>query len=154
MGFTQNILKQERIARFGQTVDLPLFNQSEESLPMGKGKRDGLHQNLPDWIWNGKEMSQKALAKFEKHLAEKEIEYLNAVLSLGGSATDNEVAEFKDKKWQNGFISARRGALMKIGIIVSRKDAKDELVSKIGPCGVKNTIWFVNFKKLFMLTLD
>lgn len=146
MGFTQNILKQERIARFGQTVDLPLFNQEKE-IP-------AKFKDLPDWIWNGKEMSQKALAKFEKYLAEKEIEYLNAVLSLGGSATDNEVAEFKDKKWQNGFISARRAALMKVGIIVSRKDVNDELVGKIGPCGIKNTIWFVNFKKLFMLTLD
>ncbi len=141
MAFGKNILMEELIQVHGAGYGTPLFNQQNEA-PVK-------HENLPSWVWNGKEVSQEALRKFEKHLQEKEVEYLNAVLNLGGEATDNDVYEFKDKKWQNGFISARRNSLMKVGIIVSYGK------KKMGPTGrVPNIIWSVNFKKLFMLTLD
>jgi len=130
---------EEMIGVHGAGYGTPLFLQKDEA-PV-------IHHSLPSWIWNGHEVSQEALLKFENHLAAKEIDYLNAVLNLGGNATDNEVAEYKN--WESGFVSARRNALMKVGIIVSYPDK-----FKIGPSGIKNTLWFVEFKKLFMLTLD
>ena len=144
MTFQPNILKQELIQIHGQGYGTPLFSQEKE-VP-------ATHKNLPDWIWNGKEVSQEALRKFEKYLEEKAVEYLNAVLNLGGEATDNEVADFKG--WERGYVSARRNSLMKVGIIFCYLDKDKKPVGVIGKSGSKNTVWHVNFKKLFMLTLD
>lgn len=143
MPYKQNILKQERIDRYGITVDLPLFNQ-EKSVPVK-------YQNLPDWVFDGSDFSKKAYTKFEKHFGDQQIKYLNAVLQLGGRATDNEVGAFFNDpiKWPPGKISARRNALIALGIINSNPDAHIK-----GPYGTPNAVWSVNYKKLYMLLLD
>ncbi|HOJ19573.1 MAG TPA: hypothetical protein PLT92_13510 [Ignavibacteriaceae bacterium] len=143
MPYKENTLKRERIDRFGITVDLPLFNQ-EKSVPVK-------YENLPDWVFSGSEFSQLAYNKFEKHFADQQIEYLNAILQLGGKATDNEVQLFFNDpiKWPSSKISARRNALIGLGIIYSTP------VSQIkGPFGSPNSVWSVNYKKLYMLLLD
>jgi hypothetical protein len=143
MPYKQNILKQERIDRYGVTVDLPLFNQ-EKSIPVK-------YQNLPDWVFDGSDFSKEAYNKFEKHFSDQQIDYLNAVLRLGGKATDNDVRElFNDPvAWPSSKVSARRNALIKLGIIYSDPTAHID-----GPFGVPNAVWSVNFKKIYMLLLD
>ncbi len=143
LSYKPNILKQERIERFGVTVDLPLFNQ-EKSLPVK-------YQNLPDWVFDGSEFSQIAYNKFEKHLGDQQIKYLNAVIQLGGKATDNDVREYFNDPilWPSGKVSARRNALKDLGIINSNPDSHVD-----GPFGSPNAVWSVNFKKLYMLLLD
>lgn len=143
LSYKHNILKQELIERNGITYGLPLFSQ-EKSVPVK-------HQNLPDWIFDGKEFSQTAYNRFEKHFNDQQIKYLNAILQLGGKATDNEVREFFNDPiaWPNGKVSARRNALKDLGIVNSNPDAHVK-----GPFGSPNAVWSVNFKKLYMLLLD
>jgi len=130
--------KLERINRFGITVDLPLFNQHDEV--------QAKYKTLPSWIWDGKEISRQALDIFREQFAQKEIEYLNAVLKLGGEATDNEIVEMLG--WPPGYVSARRNALKHLGIIVSYGK------TKTGPSGVRNIVWSINFKKLYLILED
>lgn len=143
LSYKPNILKQERIERFGITVDLPLFNQ-EKSIPVK-------YQNLPDWVFDGSDFSKEAYSKFEKHFSDQQIKYLNVVLQLGGKATDNAVREFINDPvlWPSGKVSARRNALIKLGLVNSNPDAH-----VVGPFRTPNAVWSVNFKKLYMLLLD
>ncbi|MGK9477889.1 hypothetical protein [Melioribacter sp. OK-6-Me] len=133
MSFKQNMRKLERIQRFGVTVDLPLFNQKD--VPEKK--------KLPAWIWDGKGISRRAYDAFKSQFAQKEIEYLRAVLELGGEATDNEIVEILG--WPPGYVSARRNALKELGVIVSYGK------TKLGPSGVRNTVWSINFQKLYLI---
>jgi len=135
-------LKQERIDRLGITADLPLFNQ-EKSVPVK-------YQNLPDWVFDGSDFSKEAYTKFEEQFNDQEIQYLNAILQLGGKATDNQVREFFDDpiKWPSGKISARRNALIFLGIINSNPDSFIK-----GPFRAKNAVLSVNYKKIYMLLL-
>ncbi len=152
MPYKQNILKQERIDRYGVTVDLPLFNQ-EKTIPVQ-------YQNLPDWIWNGNSIKAEIYNKMKEKFAQDSLEYLNAVIALGGNTTDHEVREYfnDESKWTAAIISARRNYFLNgpFYIITSFPDPKnpDKPISRPGPKGKPNTVWYIDYKKLYMLLLD
>lgn len=130
MSFRTNLHKQEWIERVGVTAGLPLFEQKIE--PSYK---------LPDWIWDGSDIKNEIYRSLKEKFAEDAVEYLRGIIFLGGSATDHEVKDILN--WPLHIVSARRNDLKKLGLIVSYPDK-----NKVGPAGVLNTIWFVNFQNL------
>lgn len=134
MSWKANPTKEEMIERFGQTYGLPLFGQNNEnSYPD--------NYTLPNWIWDGTGIKAEVYRQMQKKFAEDAFMYLRALMQLGGSATDHEVKDLL--KWDLHIVSARRNNLKKLGVVESYTGKK-----KIGPHGVANTIWFVNYKNL------
>lgn len=158
MPFRPNIAKEEMIQRLGITAGLPLFNQepdNKSSLPpacrqarLGKGLRDG----LPNWLWSGSGIKAEIYNKLKDKFAEDSLEYLNALINLGGRATDHEVKEYfnDNDKWPLHIVSARRNYFTKAPFYIITSFPGQE---KQGPKGRPNTIWFINYKNLFTLTL-
>ena len=142
MSYKRNIVKEERINRYGQTVDLPLFNQEREVPKI----------QYPNWIWDGTSVKAEVYNKMKEKFAEDSLEYLNAVISLGGQATDHEVKEFfgDDDKWPLHIVSARRNYFLYEPFYIITSYPKQD---KIGPKGKSNTIWFVNYKNLLTLLM-
>jgi hypothetical protein len=130
MSFKRNPDKAERINRFGETIDLPLFSQNNKPV-----------YNLPSWIWNGCDIKSEVYRSIKNHMSESRLKVLQGFISLGGKATDNEV--YRKTGIAVHLVCARRNELIKLGIIQSFPGQK-----KTGPDGAPNTIWFVNFKKL------
>lgn len=142
MSFTPNIPKEEMIAQHGITWGLPLF-QEKPAAHVSK---------IPDWLWNGYSVKAEVYHKMKDKFAEDSLEYLNAIISLGGRATDHEVKEFfnDNEKWTLAIVSARRNYFKDhpFYIITSYPGQK-----KPGPKKVPNTIWFVDYTKLFNLLM-
>lgn len=129
-----NEKKKRLIKKYGITAGLPLF---DSVLPSS---------NLPDWIWNGTEMKAEVYEKLSEHYKVKGMmEYIETVIKLGGNATDNEVEASSNLR--PNIITARRNNLMEHGIVRTFKNG-EETLCRMGPYGVKNTIWFLNFKAL------
>ena len=135
--YKYNEHKAERIMKFGVTVDLPLFNQSES--------------NHPNWLWNGTGIKADVYNKMKNKFAEDSLLYLSALIALGGNATDHEVKEyFNDpEKWPLHIVSARRNYFIKNPFYLVQSFPGKE---KLGPKGKPNTIWFINYQNLFKLT--
>lgn len=135
-----NADKEARIRSFGITVDLPLFNQEQF----------GSNIHHPDWLWSGNSIKAEIYNKMKDRFAEDALEYLNALIALGGKATDHEVKEYfsNDEKWPLHIISARRNYFTKAPYyLVQSYPGKTVL----GPKGRPNTIWFLNYKNLLTL---
>lgn len=143
MGFTPNISKEERINRLGITVDLPLFNQ-EKDVPKIQH---------PDWLWSGNGIKAEIYNKLKDKFAQDSFDYLKALVALGGRATDHEVMAFlKDTdKWPLHIVSARRNYFTKAPFYLVQSFPDQEVV---GDKGRPRTIWFINYKNLFTLTLE
>lgn len=141
--FEKNAFKEERINRFGITADLPLFNQEKE-LPAIQH---------PDWLWSGNGIKAEIYTKFQQRFAEEAFEYLNALITLGGKATDNEIKDYfnDNEKWPLHIVSARRNYFTKAPFYIVTSYPNS---SVMGPKGRPNTIWFINYKNLFQLTLE
>ncbi|MBI1936690.1 MAG: hypothetical protein HYS25_01055 [Ignavibacteriales bacterium] len=135
--------KEERIRRLGITADLPLWNQ-EPSFPKVQ---------QPDWLWSGTGIKAELYNKLKDKFAEDSFEYLNALIILGGKATDHEVKEhFNDnEKWALHIVSARRNYFTKEPFYLVTSYPGQEV---IGPKGRQNTIWFLNYKNLFKLIME
>lgn len=138
--YKRNINKEEMIQRCGITAGLPLFNQEKEIPKI----------QYPDWLWSGNGIKAEIYNKFKNKFAEDSLEYLRALINLGGRATDHEIKEYfgDDEKWPLHIVSARRNYFTKAPFFLVQSFPKQEM---IGPRGRPNTIWFVNYKNLFTL---
>jgi len=149
MPWKANETKQDMIEEHGQTAGLPLFASvsNSHSLPLTSIVR------LPDWIWTGSGIKAEVYNLLKEKFAEDSVEYLKAMMILGGSATDNEVVEYFDDrvKWPPSTVSARRNYWRgsPYYIIESYPDKK-----KLGPRRVPNTIWYINFSKIHLLLME
>lgn len=148
MTWKRNTSKEEWIERCGVTAGLPLFesakdNPSQPSL----SKREGVGR-VPDWIWSGNGIKAAVYNQMKEKFAEDSLEYLNAIILLGGKATDHEVKDyFNDlEQWPLHIVSARRNYFCSgQNPIITSYPGK----TVIGPKGKPNTVWFVNFKQLY-----
>lgn len=143
MTFIHNAEKEERINRFGPTVDLPLFNQENELPPV----------QHPGWLWSGNGIKAEIYNRMKDTFADNAFEYLQALINLGGRATDHEVKEYLNnpERWPLHIVSARRNDLMKAPFFVVTSYPNQK---RMGPNRMPNTIWFINYKNLFNLTLE
>lgn len=142
MSFQPNIHKEEMIAQHGITWNLPLF----QNMPAVQ------HSSVPNWVWNGTSIKAEIFHKMKEKFAEDSLEYLNAIIALGGKATDHEVKEYfnDESKWPLAIVSARRNYFKNHPFyIITSYPGKTQL----GPKGKPNTIWFVDFKQLFTLLM-
>lgn len=153
MTWQKNTYKEERIARCGVTVDLPLFESAREevkketspSIPLLIKEREVV---MPDWIWSGNGIKAAVYNQMKEKFAEDSLEYLNAIIMLGGKATDHEVKEyFNDvEQWPLHIVSARRNYFCGgENPVITSYPGK----TVIGPKGKPNTVWYVNFKNLY-----
>lgn len=142
MSWQPNKYKQNALAD-DQTAGLPLFDPAATSplIPLLRKEREIV---LPNWIWDGSGIKAEVYKRCKDNFAEDALEYLSALIKLGGSATDHEVKNYL--KWDLHIVSARRNDLKKFGVIESYDGKK-----KPGPFGVPNTIWFVNFRNLRLI---
>ena len=147
MTWQKNSAKQEWIDRCGVTAGLPLFesvNHSIGTLPLLEPELI----RMPDWIWSGTGIKAAVYNQMKEKFAEDSLEYLNAIIMLGGKATDHEVKDyFNDpEQWPLHIVSARRNYFCNgVDPIITSYPGK----TVIGPKGKPNTIWFVNFKNLY-----
>ncbi len=138
-----NADKIERIQRFGITADLPLFNQPQDVPTI----------QHPNWLWSGTGLKADIYNKLKEKFAEDSFLYLNALIILGGKATDHQVKEyFSDpEKWPLHIVSARRNYFTKAPWYLVKSYPGQEI---IGPSGRPNTVWSIDYKNLFQLTLE
>lgn len=157
MSWKPNIAKEEFIERCGVTAGLPLFESVKESLTKMNQNIVPIKSipepeviNMPDWIWTGTGIKAEVYHKMQDKFAEDSLIYLRAIIHLGGKATDHEVKEFFNdpEKWPLHIVSARRnyfcGEPRRIIKSFPNKTVK-------GPMGKPNTIWFVDFSRLYQL---
>jgi hypothetical protein len=139
------------IEEFGVTTGCPLFDSAKSSMP--EEKNPGVFIKHPDWLWNGNGIKAEVYNKLKDKFAEDSFEYLNALIMLGGRATDHQVKEYfnNDDKWGLHIVSARRNyfTMAPFYLIQSFPGQKT-----MGPKGMPNTIWFINYKNLYNLTIE
>ncbi len=136
MTWQPNTDKSEMIKKHGITWNLPLFDSAPAL-------------QLPDWIWSGSGVKAEVFEQLKNKFNQDAIEYLKAIVSLGGKATDHEVKEkINSERFPLHIVAARRNHWCghPYYIIQSFPDQK-----KKGPHGVSNTIWFVNFQNLYKI---
>jgi hypothetical protein len=138
------------IEEFGVTTGCPLFDSAKSSMPAVKNP--GVFIKHPDWLWNGNGIKAEIYNKLKDKFAEDSFEYLNALIILGGRATDHQVKNYfnDSEKWTLAIISARRNYFREEPFYLVQGFPDQKI---IGPKGVPNTIWFLNYKNLFNLTL-
>jgi len=130
MPYSKNKKKEKFLNKHGNTAGLPLFDQNNPAL------------NWPDWIWNGNDVKAEAYELMqEKFKNIGMLEYIRTMIKLGGAATDNEVKANSDL--EINIITARRKNGQEQGLVKSFNGSK-----KIGPFGVSNKIWYLNYKGL------
>jgi len=140
MSYRHNTFKEEMINRNGITWGLPLFENKPSDC------------KIPDWIWNGNSIKAEIYSKMKEKFAEDSLEYLNAIIALGGAATDHEVKDYfnDEEKWPLHIVSARRNYFKGHPFyIITSYPGK----TKPGPKGKPNTIWYVDFKQLYRLLI-
>lgn len=143
--YTQNQYKGEQICKHGVGWQLPLFDE-----PRANNQTGTRNKKIPDWIWSGNGIKAEVYHKMKDKFAEDSLDYLEAVIQLGGNATDHEVKAFfnNENKWPLHIVSARRNYFKnKPFYIITSYPGK----VIIGPKGKQNTIWFIDFSKLKMI---
>lgn len=150
MPWQPNTDKERLIRKHGVTYGLPLFETSPalSSSPQPSPQR-GEGVGMPDWIWSGSGVKAEVFELLKNKFNQDAIEYLKAIVSIGGRATDHEVKEkINSDRFPLHIVAARRNHWVghPYYIIESFPGQK-----KKGPHGVANTIWFVNFKNLFKI---
>jgi len=146
--YERNLQKEEMIERLGITAGCPLFDQAEDNTV----NNPGIIIQHPDWLWSGNSMKAEIYNKLKDKFAEDSFEYLNALITLGGRATDHQIKEyFNDvEKWPLHIVSARRNYFTKAPYYLIQSFPGQKFM---GPKGIANTIWFINYKNLFNLTV-
>lgn len=130
--FKNNPELEDRINRFGQTTDLPLFALENKSV-----------KNIPAWIWDGSGIKAEVYERIKnsRKTNTDALKVLSEIIKKGGKATDHEVK--KATGLDLHIVSARRNDLKKLGWVTSYGK------KKMGPHGSPNTVWEVNYTKLF-----
>ena len=125
--------KVDRINRFGQTADLPLFEQPN----LKENKK------YPNWICNGTSVKAEVWSQIKntEKIAKDCWTVLKAIINAGGSATDHEIKQITGLELH--IVSARRNTLIQIGYVKSSPGKK-----KMGPHGKLNTLWEIDFEVL------
>lgn len=145
MPYKHNPWLRERINNKGITDGLPLFEQNKT--PTNK---------IPHWIWDGSRIKAEVYDKLKNSdkWVKDQLQVLCCMIELGGSATDNEIKEASGL--EINIVTGRRNDLVKMGYVTSYpdhskkdKDGKPGVKKKLGPKGVANTLWFVDFKKIY-----
>ncbi|MCF8261582.1 MAG: hypothetical protein K9J12_12465 [Melioribacteraceae bacterium] len=139
--YERNEYKDELILLQGQTEGLPLFEQE---------KLNSTTVQHPDWLWSGNSIKAEIYNKMKEKFALDSLIYLNALVQLGGAATDHEIKElFSDvEKWPLHIVAARRNYFTKSPFyLVESFPGK----TKLGPSGKPNTIWYLNYKNLYQI---
>lgn len=154
MTWQKNTAKEEWIERCGVTAGLPLFESAKTTSPLTplltKERELKGEVVMPDWIWSGNGIKASVFNEMKEKFAEDSLEYLNAIILLGGRATDHEVKDyFNDvEQWPLHIVSARRNYFCGgDSPIITSYPGK----TVIGPKGKPNTVWFVNFKNLYKI---
>ncbi|MCU7494742.1 MAG: hypothetical protein HF314_12125 [Ignavibacteria bacterium] len=129
MSWKENQEKQERIERFGQTVDLPLFDQ----------KSDHKHSVMPSWIFNGTDLKGEVYRAMEEKLQPNQNKVIEALLSLQ-TGSDHDIKDYLG--WEINQVTGRRKALQMLGII------EFAFKRKLGPYGSPNCVWKLNYQRL------
>lgn len=133
--FVKNKAKERIIKKYGETAGLPLFNQiddvDENNMPIIR---------IPDWVYSGTGNKSKIYHELKDTWHENRIKVLDALIELGGAATDNEVKE--RSKLEVNIVTGRRYDLVQLGLVFAYGK------KKIGPHGAANTVWCVNFSKV------
>jgi len=152
MTWQKNTAKEEWIERCGVAAGLPLFESAKATSPLTPllAKERELKGAVPDWIWSGNGIKAEIYEKMQSKFALDSFDYLNAIIMLGGKATDHQVKEyFNDvEQWPLHIVSARRNYFCngEYPIISSYPGA-----TIIGPKGKPNTVWYVNFNRLYKI---
>lgn len=155
MTWQKNTAKEEWIERCGVAAGLPLFESAKSQAQSAEPRtlspmRHALSDSIPDWIWSGNGIKAEVYEKMQSKFALDSFDYLNAIILLGGKATDHQVKEyFNDaEQWPLHIVSARRNYFCNgdYPIISSYPGA-----TIIGPKGKPNTVWYVNFNRLYKI---
>jgi hypothetical protein len=146
--YTRNLQIEDMIERLGVTAGCPLFNQEKENTI---NNPDVVIQH-PDWLWSGNSMKAEIYNRLKTKFADDAFEYLNALIALGGRATDHQIKEYfnDNEKWTLAIVSARRNYFTKAPYYLIQSFPGQK---SMGPKGVANIIWFINYKNLFNLTV-
>lgn len=150
MTWNKNIAKEKWIERCGVTAGLPLFESAKVNVPEKKEIKSLDEFRLPDWIWTGSGIKAEVYHKMKDKFAEDSLLYLRAIIQLGGKATDHEVKEFFNdpEKWPLHIVSARRNYFTGEPRHLIKSFPNKTL---LGPMGKPNTIWYVDFTRLYQL---
>ena len=126
---------EERIERFGQTVDLPLFEQAHTA---------GSRKDYPKWLCTGTSVKAEAWKKIKdsEKLNSDAWEILEVMILHGGHLTDNEIEEYTGMRIN--IITGRRNDLIEAGLVTGFPET-----TKKGRSGRPNKIWHVDFKNLY-----
>ncbi|MBX3008645.1 MAG: hypothetical protein KF816_11550 [Melioribacteraceae bacterium] len=140
--FKQNAHKKELISKFGITHDLPLFNQEKEVPKI----------QHPDWLFNGNDIKAEIYHKMREKFADDAFVYLNALITLGGRATDHQIKDYlnDESNWPLHIVSARRNYFTNAPFYLVQSFPGQTI---IGPKNRPNIIWFLNYKNLLKLTI-
>lgn len=143
MSWKQNAAKVERVNRFGQTVDTPLFDQrtEEEIGAERRGVRADPIVPLPTRIYDGSETKAKIFQAIKDKLPGSRLRVFEAIFDLR-TATDAEIADYLD--WSINRVTPRRQELQQLGLISYVGDKNSEF-------GHPNSVWTVNATALRLL---
>lgn len=143
MGYRTNTAKAERVNRFGQTVDTPLFDQrtEEEIGAERRGVKSDPVVPLPSRIYDGTETKAKVFHALKDKLPTARLKVFEAIFELR-TATDKDIVEYLG--WEINRVTGRRKELQEMGLIkyVGDKDSQ---------FGHPNSVWAVNPKALKLL---
>jgi hypothetical protein len=135
MSYKLNPSKIERVNRFGQTVDLPLFD------PTAPASAERTRVPLPSRIYDGSERKAKIFAAIKNKLGPARMKVFEAIFDLR-IATDVEIAKRLD--WTINRVTPRRKELQQLGLIV-------HVGEKVGEFGHPNAVWAVNARALRLM---
>lgn len=129
MAWKRNALKEERIARVGVTVDLPLFGWAH-SLP-----------EPPSRIQDASAVKARALEMLKGRLPDNRLKVLDAVFDLQ-PATDRDIADWLG--WEINRVTGRRRELVQLRFVESCGE-------RPGRYRAANTLWRININTLKLM---
>lgn len=143
MSWKLNPSKLERLNRFGQTVDTPLFDQrtEEEIGAERRGVKELPIVPLPTRIYDGTQDKARVFAALKGRLTGARLKVFEAIFDLK-LATDREIALHLG--WEINRVTPRRGELQRLGLVKF-------VGQKPGQYGQPNDVWAVNSKALKLM---
>ena len=124
MTWKQNMADKERIQRMGQTVDLPLFDESVAE------------SGMPSEIYDASMNKARVFSAIQARLPASRFRVFTALFELG-RATDQQIGKYLH--WEINRVTPRRQDLQKLGLI-------QEAGEEPGQYKFPNTVWTVNHK--------
>ena len=121
-----NSVKENLINKYGQTYGLPLFEGDKgvikkshlaspsrkkairESHLASPSRKKAIREShlaspslvsrMPNWIWDASGVKAEVYNKLKKHFSNSRIKVIEAMLKLGGAATDEEISNLSGLK--------------------------------------------------------